>query len=515
MKKHLEYKDEKSTMLEEHLSQEEKALLNNIKFKKLNKSECKFWHLEMQKLLREKVYFDSYRTGSIEAKNWAKVFETIALWDSPNMEKEVIRNKDNYIEKINYSINSNVVLSLSANSSHHIVTFFEKENKLTNYGIYYFGRKGKVEVGVKNLLEYFPKFCLENAEKIAGRLDKHLKNEKIAQVADKNIPLIVNDLMKKIDADYDLEETEKSILLRIRTDEYRFVELSLPHKSFLKRVDKIIPTVEHIKQNIYGDTTKNTLDFALDSKSKYLNWGEVQEGFLDDFNKSVTHNRFWKKHCQTYCDKTLLDGEKLEKNTFIDSRKIYTWNIPGLQTKIIESESEGRMIFYVEYYIDDVLLFEINDYKITFYFFDGCHFNFWDKGQPKEQEWYRFLEGFAQFYKELQPDLKTYLKQEEEEHKIATLARKNIPIVAQTLFDKNQEYATYLFGETGGFYVKMKSARGRVCRVQLEYKNYKENIDKIIPTIELAEKILKESPLPFKLLNTDWDFLNIKWKKAK
>ncbi len=123
-----EVEEPKPILLEDHLNKEQKNKFKNLNIKDLKEDECRFWHLEMQKLLRETVYSGSYRMDFVSAKGWGKIFEKIALWDSPNMEKEIIRNKDNYIEKINYSINSKVILSLSASGLHHITTFFAKEN---------------------------------------------------------------------------------------------------------------------------------------------------------------------------------------------------------------------------------------------------------------------------------------------------------------------------------------------------------------------------------------------------
>ncbi|PID89928.1 MAG: hypothetical protein CSA97_05590 [Bacteroidetes bacterium] len=114
----------------------------------------------------------------------------------------------------------------------------------------------------------------EELQQQARAREKRIKDEKIRMVAEGNIELVAKSLMEGAGYEYALERNAKTVLLRVKVREHRFVELSLPHRSFLQRVGEVLPTIERVEQLL----EECQLPFLLGNRDGCPPWGEVRRG---------------------------------------------------------------------------------------------------------------------------------------------------------------------------------------------------------------------------------------------
>ncbi len=198
------------------LSEEEKNKFKVLETITLNDFQRKFWEKQIETLLKDTIHPNKKRMEYVirGRECLSPYFETIASWDFPNMDKGIMRDEDGYIEYIVYS------------------TFF-----------YLFGSEKYIVSGMKKLLERLPRFYLDTLEQMYIEEKKFNKNEKITQIARNNIPFVVKTLVKQLGLPYVLEEQKTTTLLKIKINDNYYLEFSLPYKTFVKRIDKIVSTL--------------------------------------------------------------------------------------------------------------------------------------------------------------------------------------------------------------------------------------------------------------------------------
>ncbi len=510
-----------------------------------------FWNARLKKFFKETLYSLEPNYAYKDRDAVFSLLKKLSLLDTPYMEKEIVKNKDNKIEKLHFLINGKKVLSFFAklrNQSYPRFSFSVLDDGVWEYPYY----KGKdSEESIKKFLQHFGAFYVENFailqeeekkwtdEYLDALLEKEAlkkdKDNKIKDVAETNIDLIVQNLMKQAGYEYDLEETKSSMLLRVKVSENRFVELSLPHKTFLKRIEKVIPTIDIIKQNFYKNKEEYALlPFVLGSKPNGIKWGEIveEEYMSSDFNSRGFKNHILGQYFKKYCEQTLLSGKKLNTDECRFLKEIAEWDFEHLTKEVLRDGYNKVEKIKIRYYYNDTPLFDIEENSFEIKFIKNCYLHFSSRkvgGVPAGKEWKLFLAGFVDFYTATLPIVEKETKEKHEEFKREVLAHKNLPEEVSSIL-KNADYehiillygTGYYFGDMpqntflhGGVYVNMKTTKGRALFFQLEYKSYQEKVDQLLPSIELVEKTLKDSPLPFKFLSTKiGDYKWIKWKKG-
>ncbi len=204
---------------------------------KLTESEQQFWRAQFNTLMKKTLWDCNWISGRIKLeKNHLNLLEKIALWKIPNMTSKVIRNDKQQIEEIEYYIGTNNVLTLFYKKRLNLRTFFYR-------GYYYLFDEKKFETKFYNFLKEFPSFYFQTKQKYK----EQVKEEKIKSIAQNNINVMVSNLMEKHHYVYVLEPQENTCILKIKMKKKQMIEISLPYKSFLNRIEKIIPSIELVK----------------------------------------------------------------------------------------------------------------------------------------------------------------------------------------------------------------------------------------------------------------------------
>ncbi|PIE83832.1 MAG: hypothetical protein CSA07_05440 [Bacteroidia bacterium] len=254
------------------------ALFVEVKLKPLNDFRAKFWKRQMDALLRDTMYDGSYRLESTQRlDDLSAEFEVIAAWTVPGMPHEVERDAQGLISAIRYRINGMEVLSLQRDASEagwllgSIRPFFLHERERG----FLFGRKRDVIEGTRRLLSRYAAYLAEQVEVLEGAELEHSKGEKIRAVAEGNIAILAQDLMHGAGYTYALEEKEKSVRLYIRLhagSDARCLELSLPHRTFPKRIADVMPTVAAVERLL----AEVGVPFLLGNADGAPEWGSVE-----------------------------------------------------------------------------------------------------------------------------------------------------------------------------------------------------------------------------------------------
>ncbi|PID89929.1 MAG: hypothetical protein CSA97_05595 [Bacteroidetes bacterium] len=271
------------------MPEEKVGLFTPEQLKNLNEFRAAYWRRKMDGLMRETVYDGHYRMEPTESlSSLADQFEEFASWELADMQKVVERNANGQVSAIRYSINGQEVLALVRHVENgyihgRIIPFFIE----LPWEAYRFGKKGRMVLGTRRLLIRYARFCAEHLEQIEGAELKHSKDAKIRSVAEGSIPLVVESLMAETGYEYAMTETAKTVLLRVRVRKRRFVEISLPHRSFLQRVGDVLPTLERVERLL----NEYEIPFLLGNKEGCPDWGKVEVEFEDWSVVERTHLR--------------------------------------------------------------------------------------------------------------------------------------------------------------------------------------------------------------------------------
>lgn len=273
------------------MPEEKVKLFTPEKLRNLNAFCSSYWRRKMEGLLRETMYDKRHERMGPKAGSGslAEQFEEIAWWVLPDMQKTVARDAQGLVSEIRYAINGVQVLTLARlveNGYTHgrIVPFLVHERM---WG-YRFGKQQRMLEGTRQLLSRYASFCAAHLEQIAGAEIKYQKDAKIRKVAEGNIALVVQNLMAETGYEYDLEEETKTVLLRVRVQKHRFVEISLPHRSFLERVGDVLPASERVDLLL----KKCKVPFLLGNREGCPQWGKVERGY-----PYARYNTDW-AHCE-------------------------------------------------------------------------------------------------------------------------------------------------------------------------------------------------------------------------
>jgi hypothetical protein len=97
---------------------------------------------------------------------------------------------------------------------------------------------------------------------------KEIKRSKIKSIAERNIGILVNEIMKDLNYQYYLENRETKVLLNIKIKAKRKLEIPISHKSFISQIPLIPSTICKFEELC------NQVEIKVEIKSygNHLNW---------------------------------------------------------------------------------------------------------------------------------------------------------------------------------------------------------------------------------------------------
>ncbi|PID90708.1 MAG: hypothetical protein CSA97_01510 [Bacteroidetes bacterium] len=134
------------------------------------------------------------------------------------------------------------------------------------------------------------------------------KREKMKAVASAGISAVVDDLLKGTGRTYSIKEGTKSSALRVLVNEDRegsFIEVNLPHETFMKRSDKLLPTIE-VAKRMTEEVPRIT---ALGKKPFDWGWDEFRDT-RDHYGSWAVVDDFMTAQFDSYSKTTLWQGEQ-------------------------------------------------------------------------------------------------------------------------------------------------------------------------------------------------------------
>ncbi len=482
------------------LNEDEIALFND-EYLKIDSFRIKLWDNKIKPVLRDSLYSGKYRMKKASRKNLAPFFERFAAKETLNMQHVVSRGKDNIIDEIKYSINGHHVLTIRNQSDEHdakILPFWEKE--------YYYGSKENMEDGgVEKFLVTFPRFCVEIFSQFEKKEDEHKKEEKIKEVSLNNIDMVVKTLLKGSGHYYNIDVRQKNCILRIKLDEEKHIEMSLPYKTFVKRIEHIVPTINDIKEKF----KELEIPVLLGNNKSRTKWGEVDTEELELADEDNFKIVFWEPKVEKFMNDTLFSGKnkKVERFNLKEIAKIDSAKLRK------EVDMDGDNVDRIEYYLDDELVFEILSYGVECEFFDSDFITLNEDANtsPNISDWKKFIDRFPDFYL---PLLKEKEKKEKEESKHIKDFENIWKKLKNIMKDENYEYALDYYDENYYYHlaqVKVKMQSKKVLHLDLHFREVLDKLPKIIPSIKLIEQ-MQENKIDFKIEENEW--WETEWEKA-
>ncbi len=356
-----------------------------------------FWEREMARLLREKVYTAAGRLPHIgHPRSLAQELEAVAAMESPAMRREVERNDRGMVVELRYYIADLLVLTLRNRHTGllgypPIRPFFCLARETDGFT---YGRKKTLVGEMRALLTHFPAFCAEYIARVEGQANERVKEQKIASVATVSIDAVVDALMAGTGRQYRLNPQPKGTALQVLISPTRYVELNMPHKTFLDRRDDILPIVDQL-----ADLTRALpVGFTLGPGSADYQWGTVY-GFELNYNGNDPRAAFWLEPFLAYRDSIFRpDPEDGPWTSRLDVETIAQWDIAGLEAGMKPRlEYSGGRPAFIWYAIDgrDLLALYPSGYS-----FSLINVNMPVDELPPLPQWRRFLEGFPAFYRQ-------------------------------------------------------------------------------------------------------------------
>ncbi len=118
-------------------------------------------------------------------------------------------------------------------------------------------------------LQIFPDFYSQSV----AEYRKMNKQYKIRQIAQDSIRISIDKMIKENGYLYNLKFKSTTCVLRVKMKKKQILEMNLPYKTFTNRLDKIIPAIKLVEQNIA--TAK--MRFTISNYGYYLNWEQTKK----------------------------------------------------------------------------------------------------------------------------------------------------------------------------------------------------------------------------------------------
>ncbi len=325
------------------------------------------------------------------------------------------------------------------------------------------------------------------------------KREKVKAIAEAGIGAVIPPLLKGTGYAYSLQEGSKSSALRVRIDDRRFIEVNLPHATFMKRSEKLLLTIA-VAKAMAEDLPYLT---ALGRKPFSWDWGSYHPAKWEEFAMIFSKEVFLERLAMEYCERTLLAHGFEPSASTMDYQDIVQLDFPGLERRQWECSGIEQAVNYAIEGAEGLLKLRQDWVAKESYIHGGVNIDILEfKGKiPAREGWIAFLEGFAEFHSTLQPAWDSYCTEEEQrdEVRMATLKEQLAPSGCNYSFELHDlRHDKQLV-----LHVEMKP--GKVITMLYSYPEFDQEAQNIGANVERVRKAMGESPLQFKIIDVATD----------
>lgn len=491
-----------STMLDyEPIGQEELSLFTPTTVSNASESVLRQWQ-RLGKMLYEGL---SLQGAASELRRDLEPMEEalreIASWDCPDMQKGVKRTEHGHVLEVAYFISGMRVLILERGQLH-------ATRALPRWRTFWYWHRPVASISeslvddARTLLSRFTHFCAEHLPTIIAKEEKRVREEKVKSVAEGNIALMVKSLMTGKGYTYQLLEATKTTKLRVKMREY--VELSLPHRTFPKRIGKLLPTLARVEELLASTALFLGIDSSIsvfeDSK---LSWGQVQRHFIPAEPSYVRASiDFWEPRIPECLDLSpFLNGESTrDEGSALAS--LMALDIPGLQMEGSWVDTTGELRAVKVWHGEEQLLYIDGD-SLDICLTGNSH-AIRQETFPSLAQWKQQLCALSAFYESQLPD---YERAKEEAIKKHTELREGQLALEESIrrimADSPYEWALELLPHKwstplpGRLFLLL--AKRRVLCLYFSYENVAEQVAAIPQTMDLVLKTEKDCKLTYKI----------------
>ncbi len=430
-----------------------------------------------------------------------EALQEIASWDCPDMQKEVKRTKSGQFLEVAYFIKGMRVLTLERGQLHATLA-------LPRWRTFWYWHRPVASASeslvddARTLLSRFTHFCAEHLPTIIAKEEKRIREEKVKSVAEVNIALMVKALLSEKGYSYQLLEETKTTKLRVKMREY--VELSLPHRTFPKRIGEVLPTLARVEELLAATTLSLGIDSSISAfTNSKLAWGQVQRHFIPAEPSYVrTSIDFWEPRIPECLDLSSFLNGGSPRDEISTLSSLMALDIPGLQMEGSWVDTTGELRAVKVWHGEEQLLY-IDDDSLDICLTGNRHAIRPD-AFPSLAQWKQQLCALSSFYESQLPD---YERTKEEALAKHTALREGQLELEESIrritAASPYEWALELLPiqwfnpMPGRLYILL--TKRRVLCLYFSYENAGEQVAAIPQTIDLVLKAEKDCKLTYKI----------------
>ncbi|PIE84804.1 MAG: hypothetical protein CSA07_00205 [Bacteroidia bacterium] len=429
----------------------------------------------------------------------------IASWDCPDMTKEVKRTPAGLVIEIAYHLNGQWVLSLERGQLHAALanprwrTFWHRKKPVDTTA------EALIE-DARIILSRFSQLCAAQLPTIIAKEDRRVKDQKVKSVAEGNITLLVQNLMQEQGYQYHLQEGAKGLMLRVELGEDHIVELSLPYKTFLRRMGEILPTLTRVQQLAEEAPLYLVVDSSIDREG--LRWGGMErEPFPDQPGMYEIRDEFWAPLVPEWFDPNAFFTETHGEDASALLPELLETKIPGLRMEPSWMDEPGSELWGVEVWYDDrhdkQHLLHIRKSALDLHFSETHYYFHRVGGAPPMAQWLKLLVSLVPFYERHAEAYQQVWQQALARHEAKRQGRHDLEATIRRLMKGiPHEWALALlqpwYKWPGRLYIQL--ATRRVLCLHFDYQDFAPMLEEVPRAIALVQEAEQDCKLAYKLL---------------
>ncbi len=230
----------------------------------IRRQKYKFWYNKFKKIADKTLYYPKpyKRQKNLSKKERKLFFERCSKWKFKNINLKIDKSAAENEEIISILFEyKNIPMFKIASYSRIIISDFGRS------GHYYWINTKTPEQLYSFIDEYSKHF--QNLLNEWNEIEKELlKEKKISEIANTNIKIFIDNLLKETEYQYCIEENKKSTLIKIKLKRKQQIEFSLSHKNFAQEISKILPAIKEINKTL----EKTDIKFKITNYGNNVNW---------------------------------------------------------------------------------------------------------------------------------------------------------------------------------------------------------------------------------------------------